>query len=86
MLSKLGGMGIDSIFLEGGGQLNETFLRNGLIDEVYAFVAPKLVGGKEAKTPVEGQGFARMSEAVELKNVEVEMVGKDVLIHGLIER
>lgn len=72
--------------MEGGGQLNETFLRNGLIDEVYAFVAPKLVGGKEAKTPVEGQGFARMSEAVELKNVEVEMVGKDVLIHGLIER
>ena len=44
------------------------------------------MGGKEAKTPVEGQGFARMSEAVELKNVEVEMVGKDVLIHGLIER
>lgn len=86
MLSKLGGMGIDSIFLEGGGQLNETFLRNGLVDEVYAFVAPKLVGGKKAKTPVEGQGFARMSEAVELKNVEVEMVGKDVLIHGLIER
>ncbi len=85
MLLRLGKMGIDSILLEGGGQLNETFLRNGLIDEVYAFVAPKLVGGKEAKTPVEGKGFERMSEAVELKRVEVETIGKDILIHGLIE-
>ncbi len=84
MLLQLGKMGIDSILLEGGGQLNETFLRNGLIDEVYAFIAPKLVGGKEAKTPVEGQGFDRMSDAVELKNVTVEMIGKDVLVHGLI--
>ena len=85
MLLRLGKMGIDSILLEGGGQLNETFLRNGLIDEVYAFVAPKLVGGKEAKTPVEGKGFERVSEAVELKRVEVETIGKDILIHGLIE-
>ncbi len=84
MLARLGSMGIDSILLEGGGQLNETFLRNGLIDEVYAFVAPKLIGGREAKTPVEGAGFARMAEAVELQEVEVETIGKDILIHGLI--
>ena len=85
LLDRLGAMGIDSILLEGGGRLNETFLRHGLIDEVYSFIAPKLIGGEEARTPVEGQGFPEMSQAVELQDVEVEQVGRDIMIHGLIK-
>lgn len=82
LLEQLGRQGIDSILLEGGGQLNEAFLRSGLVDEVYAFIAPKIIGGKEAKTPVEGQGFERMEEAIRLQQVIVERVGEDVLIRG----
>ena len=82
LLKQLGNAGIDSILLEGGGGLNEAFLKNGLVDEVYAFIAPKIIGGKDAKTPVEGRGFPRMSEAVILQQVAVEIIGEDVLIHG----
>lgn len=83
MLARAGEERIDSILIEGGGTINEAFLREGLIDEVYAFVAPKLVGGAEAKTPVEGLGIARLSEALLLNNIKVEQCGDDVLIHGL---
>lgn len=74
---------IDSILLEGGGTLNESFMRSGLIDEVYAFVAPKLVGGTNAKTPIEGLGLARMSDAIMLEEISTKMVGTDILIHGM---
>lgn len=86
LLVQLAAIGIDSVLLEGGGQLNETFLRNGLVDEVYAFIAPKLIGGKEAKTPVEGAGFARMEDAVLLQEVSMEAVGEDILIRGTIKK
>lgn len=82
LMRKCGEERIDSILVEGGGTINEAFLQAGLIDEVYAFVAPKIIGGKEAKTPVEGLGFEKLSEALLLNNIKVEMCGSDVLIHG----
>lgn len=82
MLRQLAQSGIDAILLEGGGELNEAFLRQGLVDEVFAFIAPKFIGGKEAKTPVEGGGLPRMSEAVVLKQITVGKVGEDILVRG----
>lgn len=82
LTTKLGQAGIDSVLLEGGGELNEAFLRQGLVDEVYAFIAPKLIGGKDAKTPVEGKGIAWMKEAIALQSVSIEKVGEDFLIKG----
>lgn len=73
-----------NIMIECGGTLNDAFLREGLIDEVYAFVAPKLLGGKQALTPVDGIGFPLMRQAISLKDVQVQQVGNDVLIHGLV--
>ena len=75
---------IDSLLIEGGGTVNESFVQAGLVNEVYAFVAPKIVGGASAKTPVEGQGIARLCDALQLKNLDVETIGQDVLIHGII--
>ncbi len=80
LLKKLGARGIDSVLLEGGGELNYTFVKAGVIDEVYAFIAPKIVGGKTAKTPVEGEGFKRMGEALELSPFAVEAIGRDILL------
>lgn len=85
MLRQLGEQGIDSVLLEGGGILNEAFLRGGFVDEVYAFVAPKFVGGKDAKTPVEGGGIEKMNEAICLSEVRTERIGDDILIRGLIK-
>lgn len=84
LTAKLGEAGIDSVLLEGGGELNEAFLRAGLIDEVFVFIAPKLIGGRNAVTPVGGRGFGKMSEAVNLSDVRVEMVGRDLLVRGRV--
>ena len=67
LMADLGNRGIDSILLEGGGTLNDSALRAGIVKEVQAFVAPKLFGGVAGKTPVEGIGVELPSEAVELK-------------------
>lgn len=85
LLEKLGKKGIDSILLEGGGELNDSFIRGGFVDEVYAFIAPKIIGGKTAKTPVEGCGFARMREALCLTDTRMEQVGEDFLISGRLK-
>jgi diaminohydroxyphosphoribosylaminopyrimidine deaminase/5-amino-6-(5-phosphoribosylamino)uracil reductase len=61
-------------------------LREGLVDEVVAFVAPKIIGGKSARTPVEGEGITLMSEAIELDEQIVETVGCDVMISGLVKK
>ena len=80
LLELLGQSGIDSILLEGGGSLNYTFLAEGLADELYAFIAPKIVGGMNAKTPVEGVGMEKMADAINLELENVLNVGHDVLL------
>ena len=80
LLELLGQSGIDSILLEGGGSLNYTFLAEGLADELYAFVAPKIVGGMNAKTPVEGAGMEKMADAINLELENVLNIGHDVLL------
>ncbi|MDE6451305.1 MAG: dihydrofolate reductase family protein, partial [Odoribacter sp.] len=70
--------------LHGGAPWHASFLHAGLVDEVYAFIAPKIIGGREARTPVEGWGMARMADAVVLRQVEVERIGEDILVRGKI--
>lgn len=83
MAEKAHAEGIDSILVEGGGTINEAFVREGLADELWAFIAPKIVGGSEAKTPVEGQGIARLADAMTLDDIRTERFGNDVCIHGI---
>lgn len=85
IVERAGREKIDSIFLEGGGIINDAMLREGLVNEVMAFIAPKIIGGKDAKTPVEGDGFARMPEAVKLRDLTIDKIGEDVVVTGLID-
>ncbi len=84
LMNELAKREIISIFVEGGGTLNFSMLRESLVDKVYAFIAPKLIGGQEALTAVEGEGFQQLNEAVTLKNIHTEMIGSDILIFGYI--
>lgn len=84
IVERAGREKIDSIFLEGGGTINDAMLREGLVNEVMAFIAPKIIGGKDAKTPVEGDGFARMPEAVKLRDLTIDKIGDDVVVTGLM--
>ena len=80
LVELLGKSGIDSILLEGWGSLNYTFLTERLVDELYAFIAPKIVGGMSAKTPVEGLGVEKVDDAINLELKNVLNMGDDVLL------
>lgn len=82
LMEILGAKKIDSVLLEGGGTLNSSALQAGIVNKVYAFIAGKLVGGKDAKSPVEGDGIKKMSDAVELENIEILKIKKDICICG----
>ena len=80
LMKYLGEEGIDSILLEGGGTLNDSALRAGIVQDVQAFIAPKLFGGMNSKTPVEGIGVRFPSEAVKLKCTDICQIGEDIRI------
>ena len=82
LMRELGKRQIDSILLEGGGTLNWSALRSGIVQKVYCFTAPKLFGGIDARTPVEGRGVASPGEAFPLTHLKVTQVGEDLLIEG----
>ncbi len=80
LMFLLGGQGIDSILLEGGGELNESALAAGIVQEVKVFVAPKIFGGREAKSPVTGLGAALPEEAARLALENVVRIREDLLL------
>lgn len=82
LMAKLGEKNIDSILLEGGGTLNWSALESGIVNKVLAYVAPKLFGGSNAKTPIEGPGTDSPANAVMLKNSTVTRLGDDILIES----
>ncbi len=81
----LRGIGMDRILLEGGGGLTAEAITRGLVHRVMAFVAPKISGGAEAKTPVEGGGVSSMADALSLTGLTVKQLsGGDLLIQGSV--
>lgn len=80
LMKELGSMKIDSILLEGGGTLNDSMMRAGLINEIKAFVAPKIFGGVNAKSPVAGTGFAHVDEGGIFKLNSIHQFDDDVLL------
>lgn len=86
LMIRLGEKNIDSVLLEGGGILNDSALRAGIVSEADVFIAPKLFGGAGAKSPVEGTGVALPSEAVMMDLQQVEQIGDDLLLKYKIRR
>lgn len=80
LMEKLGENKIDGILLEGGGTLNESALQAGIVSRVYCYLAPKIFGGAEARTPVEGRGVHLASEAWQLKEIHMCRFGEDILL------
>lgn len=82
LMNKLGEMGIDSILLEGGANLNFSALNAGIVNRVQAYIAPKIFGGSTAKSPVGGLGFGNVSEAVMLSTPKITTFGDDILLEA----
>ncbi len=84
LMDELYKLEIDSVLLEGGGGLNASALKYGIVDKVMFFIAPKIIGGKNALTPVEGEGAEFIKSGVDLKNIKIERFEDDILIEGYI--
>ena len=71
-----------SLLVEGGSTVHFSFLQAGLADKVCTFIAPMLVGGKNATPAVGGEGFLRLADGARLTDIKTEMIGKDFCISG----
>jgi diaminohydroxyphosphoribosylaminopyrimidine deaminase/5-amino-6-(5-phosphoribosylamino)uracil reductase len=83
LLEQLVDEGVNSVLVEGGGDLDWSFCASGAVDRVYAFIAPKLVGGYQAPTPVDGTGFPDLAHALKLEFVNTRPVGDDMLLEAV---
>lgn len=84
LLAELGQRNILSLVVEGGGQVLGSFFDSGLVNEVWAFLAPLIIGGEAATGPIGGLGPATLAEALRLQEVNIEQVGSDFLIRGIV--
>ena len=84
LMNRLGEMNIDSVLLEGGGTLNFTAFKEKIVDKVQVYIAPKIIGGSLAQTPVEGVGIDKLNEAFSLRELKIEMLDKDIFIEGYL--
>ncbi|MBR6230463.1 MAG: RibD family protein, partial [Lachnospiraceae bacterium] len=80
LMRFLGEQKLDSCLVEGGGILHEAMLESGLVNHVCAYIAPKVIGGKDARTPVEGQGAERPEFGALLENGKITQIGEDILL------
>lgn len=86
LMDILGSMKIDSILLEGGGELNSSALKCGIVNRVLTYIAPKIFGGKDAKSPVSGIGVDFPDDAYFLERRSIKYIGDDILIESLVKK
>jgi diaminohydroxyphosphoribosylaminopyrimidine deaminase/5-amino-6-(5-phosphoribosylamino)uracil reductase len=86
LMVSLGKMGIDSVMLEGGSTIAFSALMNGIVDKVVSFIAPKIIGGAGAPSPVGGTGLLKMDDAIGVKEWKYRKLGSDILIEGYIRQ
>ena len=84
LMQELGRQEITSVLIEGGGEVNAAALQAGIVDKLMFFIAPKLIGGKNAPGPIGGVGIARLAEAFKLRNTNLSQIGADFLIEGYL--
>ncbi|SHH58549.1 diaminohydroxyphosphoribosylaminopyrimidine deaminase / 5-amino-6-(5-phosphoribosylamino)uracil reductase [Anaerosphaera aminiphila DSM 21120] len=82
LVEIIGSLNIDSILLEGGSTLNWSALKSGIVNSVQAYIAPKLFGGVDAKSPIGGLGVEFPNDAIHLTKPTVRFLGDDILLES----
>lgn len=85
VLQLSGARGLDSILLEGGGTLNASALKAEAVNKLHIYLAPKLLGGDKALSPVRGVGIQHMHEAYGISYMEVSRIEEDIFIEAYIK-
>lgn len=83
LLAELGRRRMTNLLVEGGSAIHGAFRDANLIDEVHAFIAPKLVGGASAPSPIGGAGASEIPQTSSLQHVELQTLDGDVYLHGV---
>ena len=84
LLKKLGAENVTSLLVEGGGEVNASFLLAGLAHRIAFFYAPKILGGRAAHKAVAGHGAMRLDEIIQLRDVEWKRLGPDLLLSAKV--
>jgi diaminohydroxyphosphoribosylaminopyrimidine deaminase/5-amino-6-(5-phosphoribosylamino)uracil reductase len=85
LLKKLGAENVASLLVEGGGEVNASFLLGGFAQRVAFFYAPKIMGGRDSRKAVAGAGAKSLSEVVQLREVEWRKLGEDLLLTARVD-
>jgi diaminohydroxyphosphoribosylaminopyrimidine deaminase/5-amino-6-(5-phosphoribosylamino)uracil reductase len=80
LMRKLGTQNVTNLLVEGGGEVNAAFLLGGLAQRVAFFYAPKILGGRDARRAVAGEGVKRLAEVIRLQDIEWKRLGPDLLL------
>ncbi len=86
LLAELHRLEVRSLLVEGGGRTIWSFLSAGLVDRVTAYVAPLLIGGEKAPSPLSGAGFPKLADAVRLEDLEATPLGGNVKLTARVLR
>ena len=84
VMANLGDRGFLSVLWECGGRLAAAAIADHAIQKILAFIAPKIIGGAEAPSPIEDLGLTQMTEALELEQVKWRSIGVDLLMEGYL--
>jgi diaminohydroxyphosphoribosylaminopyrimidine deaminase/5-amino-6-(5-phosphoribosylamino)uracil reductase len=84
LLKKLGAENATSLLVEGGGEVNASFMLGGLAQRVAFFYAPKILGGRDSRKAVAGDGVRNLDEVIQLREVEWKRIGADLLMTALV--
>jgi diaminohydroxyphosphoribosylaminopyrimidine deaminase/5-amino-6-(5-phosphoribosylamino)uracil reductase len=86
LLDNLGRRGLDSILVEGGSTVSASFLETGLVDKITFVMAPILIGGQSAPSPIGGAGIETIQDAYRLKNISIRTIGSDLIYEAYLEK
>jgi diaminohydroxyphosphoribosylaminopyrimidine deaminase/5-amino-6-(5-phosphoribosylamino)uracil reductase len=84
LMDRLSAMGITSLLIEGGGRVVASALASGIVDKIFFFYAPKILGGNDGVSVCCGTGAEKMSRCIRVKDIALKRLGDDILIEGYI--
>lgn len=85
LLDELGNRKVLSVLVEGGGEVLAAFFAEELVDKVYTYIAPMLIGGRDAIGPLGGKGVERIADGPRLRDVDFTRLGDDLLVSGYVD-
>ncbi len=86
LLNEIALLNIDSVLIEGGSYLLAKAIESNIVDKAYVFIAPKIIGGKDALSPIGGKGVSFIKDAYQLENITLHPFDQDIMVEGYFRK